>query len=106
MPFTGELLGQITYSPSTQNALPGQLKVMFEGLHWDVKCRAGWAWTHRLPLAEEKIRDEVRELFSVKEEALGKVTLRSCIFQGPVEIFSRLIYARMLGDMEKHCTGV
>lgn len=35
--------GRITYSPSTQTALLGQLKVTFEGVRWDVKCRADWA---------------------------------------------------------------
>lgn len=57
--------GWISHSPATQIALPGQLKVTFEDLRWDVKCRADGALMRRFePLVTDhwkKIRDEVTE---------------------------------------------
>lgn len=74
MPYTAELFGRITYLPSTQTALVGQLKVTFEGLHWDQNGLRYSALNHR-PLLKTQIRDKVRERRLVREGVQDKVTL-------------------------------
>lgn len=101
MPLATKLFGWITYSPFTRLALPGQLKVTFEDLRWEINCRAD-----RAPMLRCELLQTITPAKRTELPQRCRIKLLPLHFSRPLEIFAFLIYAKMPRYMEKHCTGV